>query len=211
MTSNLDIILDEAFSFYNAGQFDQAEDLTRQVLSAEPNHGDALFLLGLIAFQSDALEPASDILFQAVKLYPNIENYTMTLASVLQKQERLAEALTYYEKFPNNPQGLAQRGFIYLLKNQQDFAKSAFKKALEYCPDLAEASLGMALLEDDLTSLEKTAKTSNIPDAWYYLGRACHKLERNDEAIAAYTKVVELVPGTERATNSTTYINRLSN
>ena len=47
-------------------------------------------------------------------------------------------------------------------------------------------------------------------DAWYYLGRACHKLERNDEAIAAYTKVTELVPGTERATNAKSYINRLS-
>lgn len=47
-------------------------------------------------------------------------------------------------------------------------------------------------------------------DAWYYLGRACHKLERYDEAIAAYTKVVELVPGTERASNSTAYIKKLS-
>lgn len=47
-------------------------------------------------------------------------------------------------------------------------------------------------------------------DAWYYLGRAYHKLERNDEAIAAYTKVVELVPNTERGSNSEKYIERLS-
>ena len=132
MMNNLDLILDEAFSLYNAGQIEQAEDLTRQVLNAEPSHGDALFLLGLIAYQSGALEPAADLLFQAVKLYPDIENYTLTLASVLQKQGRLDEALTHYEKFPNNPKGLAQRGFIYLLKNQKDFANSAFKKALEF-------------------------------------------------------------------------------
>lgn len=47
-------------------------------------------------------------------------------------------------------------------------------------------------------------------DAWYYLGRAYHKLERNDEAIAAYTKVLELVPDTERGSNAKKYIDRLS-
>ena len=177
MMNNLDLILDEAFSLYNAGQIEQAEDLTRQVLNAEPSHGDALFLLGLIAYQSGALEPAADLLFQAVKLYPDIENYTLTLASVLQKQGRLDEALTHYEKFPNNPKGLAQRGFIYLLKNQKDFANSAFKKALEFNPELAEARLGKALLDDNITSLEKTANETNLPDAWYYLAR--HYRENN--------------------------------
>lgn len=171
MMSNLDIILDEAFSLYNGGQIEQAEDLTRQVLNAEPSHGDALFLLGLIAFQSGALEPAADLLFQAVKLYPDIENYTLTLASVLQKQGRLDEALTHYEKFPDNPKGLAQRGFIYLLKKQEDFARSAFKKALELMPSLAEAKLGLALVEKDIKSLEKTAQETNLPDAWYYLAK----------------------------------------
>ena len=171
MMSNLDIILDEAFSLYNVGQIEQAENLTRQVLNAEPNHGDALFLLGLIAFQSGALEPASDLLFQAVKLYPHIENYTLTLASILQKQGRLDEALTYYEKFPDNPAGLAQRGFIYLLKKQKDFAKSAFKKSLELMPSLAEARLGQALVEEDIKSLKKTAEETNLPDAWYYFAK----------------------------------------
>ena len=70
--NNLDLILDEAFSLYNAGQIEQAEDLTRQVLNAEPSHGDALFLLGLIAYQSGALEPAADLLFQAVKFVKNL-------------------------------------------------------------------------------------------------------------------------------------------
>lgn len=66
--------------------------------------------------------------------------------------------------------------------------------------------------ETAVTALSRVVKYDEThADAWYYLGRACHKLERNDEAIAAYTKVVELVPGTERATNATTYINRLSN
>ena len=65
--------------------------------------------------------------------------------------------------------------------------------------ETAATALGMVVKYDETHA-----------DAWFYLGRACHKLERNDEAIAAYTKVVELVPGTERAANAQTYIGRLS-
>ena len=54
MTNNLDTILNEAFSAYNSGHYDRAESLCRDVLSAEPASGDALYLLGLIAYQGGA-------------------------------------------------------------------------------------------------------------------------------------------------------------
>ena len=47
-------------------------------------------------------------------------------------------------------------------------------------------------------------------DAQYYYGQTCRYLDRKDEAIAAYTKVIELVPDTERASNAEKYIRRLS-
>ena len=188
MMNNFDIILDEAFSLYNQGQFDQAESLCRQVISAEPSHGDALFLLGLIAYQSGALEPAADLLFQAVKLYPNIENYTLTLASILQSQNNLDEALGYYKKIPDNPKGQAQQGFIYLSQNKKDLAKDSFQKALLLCPHLPEAELGIALLNQDIKELEKLAKSSNLPDAWFYLARAYRQSGHFKAALNAINK-----------------------
>ncbi len=46
-------------------------------------------------------------------------------------------------------------------------------------------------------------------DAQYYFGQSCRQLERNDEAIAAYQKVLELAPNTEKATNAERYLERL--
>lgn len=46
--------------------------------------------------------------------------------------------------------------------------------------------------------------------AWFYLGRAHHRLEHFDEAIEIYTKVTELAPGTIEARDAQTYINRIT-
>ena len=49
----------------------------------------------------------------------------------------------------------------------------------------------------------------NNADAQYYYGQSCRQLERNDEAIAAYKKVLELAPNTEKAANAERHLNRL--
>lgn len=47
-------------------------------------------------------------------------------------------------------------------------------------------------------------------NAYYYYAQSCRQLERNDEAIMAYKKVLELVPAdTERAKTARNYLNRL--
>ncbi len=145
--SEVESLLDTAFSAYNNNRLAEAESLARSVLNILPTHGDALYLLGLIAFQAGALEPAEQLLYQAVKLYPNTENYVLSLASVLQKRGRLEEALSYYEKFPDNPLVLSQMGIIYLQQGKDDFAKSAFDKASSLDPTNVSCLIGKALLE----------------------------------------------------------------
>ena len=49
----------------------------------------------------------------------------------------------------------------------------------------------------------------NNADAQYYFAQSCRQLERNDEAIMAYKKVLELAPNTEKAANSQKHLNRL--
>ena len=45
-----------------------------------------------------------------------------------------------------------------------------------------------------------------LADGWYYLAQSYRNVERKDEALEAYRKVIELVPGTERASRSQRYI-----
>ena len=188
MKNNWDIVLDQAFSAYNTDDLPRAEALCREVLSAEPNHGDALFLMGCIAYRSGAMEPAVDLLFRAVQSYPKIEKYRLTLASFLQKQGRLAEALTQYQKCSDHPMGVTQQGFIYLQQKRFDLATDAFHKALTLCPTLPEARLGIAVIHQDLTELNQIARETDLPDAWYHLSRLYQNNSRWEEALNAIRK-----------------------
>lgn len=143
---NIETSLDMAFQAYNQNKFETAEELVRDVLTIAPANGDALYLLGLIAYRSNALEPAEKLLYEAVKLYPDSAQYALALAGVLQKAGRLDEALTFYEKYKETALVLSQIGYIYLQKGQDDFARSAFQKALEKEANCLNAHIGTALL-----------------------------------------------------------------
>ncbi|MDY6407446.1 MAG: tetratricopeptide repeat protein, partial [Pseudomonadota bacterium] len=125
----------------------------------------------LIAYQSGALEPAADLLFRAVKLYPDISNYTLALASILYRQGHIDEALRYYDKYPENALALSEKGFIYFEKNDLKQSRHLFNQALLKSPALPQARLGLALLSEDIPELSRLAQDTNLPDAWYYLAR----------------------------------------
>ncbi|MBR5130260.1 MAG: tetratricopeptide repeat protein [Alphaproteobacteria bacterium] len=185
--NEIDSFLDAAFLAYNDGRVDEAEELVRRVLNIEPTHGDGLYLLGLIAFQSGALDPASDLLYQAVKLYPQQDNYALALASVLQKQNRLDEALSFYEKYKDNPLVLAQMGMIYAKKRQTEWAHSAFSKAIELDKGIADAYIGLAMLAKRENNFEKSEQlllqSPQTPDVLYRLASLYRHMDNPSKAL----------------------------
>ncbi len=193
--NDIDTLLDTAFDHYNAGDFEMAEEIGRRVLSIEPAHGDGLYLLGLIAFQSGALEPASELLYQAVKLYPSSDNYALSLASVLQKQGRYDEALSFYEKHKENPIVLTQMGLIYAQKGQIEWATSAFHKALELDKTNIDALVGLATIlqqQGDLNGAENMLIKAprQTPELFYRLAVVYRLQDKNDMALMAIDNAV---------------------
>lgn len=198
--SEIDALLDTAFNEYNCGNFETAEELGRRVLSIEPTHGDALYLLGLIAFQAGALEPASQLLYQAVKLYPDSVGYTLALASVLHRQGHLDEALSFYEKHKTNPIVLSQMGLIYAQKGQDEWAKSAFLEALKLDNTVSEASVGLAALygrQGNLSQAEivlsEAEKNAPSADVFYRLAQIYRLTNRLDVADVYIEKSLNLM------------------
>ena len=174
--NDLENSLNTAFEAYNNHCFEMAEELAREVLTVTPTNGDALYLLGLIAYRAGALEPAEKLLYDAVKLYPKQENYALALGSILQKEGRLDEALSFYSKYPQNAAAVAQEGYIYLQKGQNDFALSAFQKARTLDPSCLSAFIGQALVlrkegrhTEALDQLEKAQEAGNSAELDYQL------------------------------------------
>lgn len=66
-------------------------------------------------------------------------------------------------------------------------------------------------MEDTITLLTRVVRhDEQHATAWFYLGRAHHRLEHYDEALEIYKKVTELAPGTIEARDAQTYINRIT-
>ena len=78
---------------HQAGRFSEAESIYRRILQAEPNHADALHLLGLLAFQTGHHDHAIELIRRAIKLIPTATNYRNNLARVLSDRGLLDEAI----------------------------------------------------------------------------------------------------------------------
>ena len=82
----------QAVGYHQRGHLAQAEQLYRQVLQADPQHVDALHLLGVIAHQVGKSDLAVDYLSQAVRLKPHFAEAHNNLGNALKDQGKLAAA-----------------------------------------------------------------------------------------------------------------------
>ena len=60
-----------AVQHHQAGRLQAAEQIYRQILAVEPDHADALHLLGVIASQSGRHEDAVQYIGRAIRLQGN--------------------------------------------------------------------------------------------------------------------------------------------
>lgn len=141
MTNNIDLLVDSAFQDYNIGEFGLAEQKIREALVFSPTHGDALYLLGLIAYKKGIWTEAIDILSLVSKTYPNYPNYRLALAEVYQNHGDLEKAKEMYLTEPKNPKAMASVGWIELKKGNLKEAKKIFKKN-----PIATSFLGLATM-----------------------------------------------------------------
>lgn len=161
MMNRIDELLDQAFEAFNTEDMRKAETLCREAMSISPTHGDALYLLGLIAYREKALTVAADLLHEALELYPDIQNYQLAFAEVLRAQGHLDEALSFYLKLMNNPKVRTEAGLIYLMQGKKKEAKECFHLALKQDENIAAAYLGLATL-----TIKKKEKESLLLKAY---------------------------------------------
>jgi Flp pilus assembly protein TadD len=121
------------------------------VLAAQPNHPDALHLLGVLAFQCGQNDQALALLRRAVEVKPNYPQAYNHLGAVLSAMGRSAEAVAALRKAVTQSPGFAEAVFNLanaLKANEQlDEAIATYRRVLVLEPRFAVAAneLGMAL------------------------------------------------------------------
>lgn len=150
-----DIIFQQALNAHQAGRFDEAEHLYRQILETAPNHPDILNLLGLIAQAKGIHNEAVDLFYQAIQQAPKHAPFYFNLSFSLDAQGHPLEALENLQKAididPDVKEFYNQMGQILYKTHQIKEAQENFLKALNIDPDYSEAKshLAMTYYEND--------------------------------------------------------------
>src|SRR5438128_107705 len=88
----------EAYRQYQAGNTQAAVRLCEQILRHQPNHSEAIYLLGAAAMESGALEQAREQFQKAAALAPGNHVFVNALGEVCLTLGRRDEAVTSFRR-----------------------------------------------------------------------------------------------------------------
>ena len=160
-------------SLQRMGNFQEAEQIYRDVLIRDPENVDALRLLAGVAMRAKQWGDAQTLLDRALELAPDFFQGWMDLGLAKQEQDDIDGAVAAYKRAirlePNKPSGYGAVATASALAGEHDDAIEYFEKALEQEPSNASALAG--------------------------IGHVLKTVGRQDEAIETYRKCIEHNPG----------------
>ena len=196
--------LQQALTLHQQGMLSDAKKIYEVILRQNPNHFDALHLLGVIAHQTKNLHQAEELICKAIKVNPNDAAAYSNRGITLRDLKRLDEALASYDKAivlkPNYAEAYANRGVTLRDLKRLDEALASYDKAIALRPDFAEAYSNRGITLRDLKRLDEALASHckaivlkpNYAEAYYNRGIVLQDLKRDDEALASYNRALAL-------------------
>jgi tetratricopeptide (TPR) repeat protein len=208
MASDLDIesLLDMAIVSHEARDLDRAESLYRDVLRAQPDHPEAMNLLGLILQDRGRPEESVALISRALESDPEFPDALANLArglNFLGQSERAADAARRATELdPVLGEGWLQLGRALLSLGKYQEALAALCGALPYFVDSSElhAAIGFAAqsLGDAAAAIEAWRKVLDLQpdrvDAMINLGSAYCQTRQLDDALVLHRRAVARAP-----------------
>ncbi|MEW6513483.1 MAG: XrtA/PEP-CTERM system TPR-repeat protein PrsT [Pseudomonadota bacterium] len=178
----------------------------KNALSKNPNSGEARFLLGRALLDSGDAVAAEVELRKAMELKFSADQVVPALARAMLAQGQLKKIDELANTAIASPEGLADLKTTIAqslaMQGKLDAARATFEEAVAAKGDHAPALLGLARLKvagndlpgaramiDDI--LAKDAKNAN---AWLFKADLLRAEGKNDDAVAAYEKGIEINP-----------------
>jgi protein O-GlcNAc transferase len=162
----------EALERYQAGDFEQAERLCKEILKDQPGKGDIWYFLGVIYSQQGKHDLVIESIKKSLQFNPNNPDACHLLGMSLQERGRLDEAIEYYRESirqnPNYAEAYNNLGNVYKEKKRFDDAIASYQKAIALKPDIATS--------------------------YYNLGVVFDEKKQYDEAIGYYRKALQYDP-----------------
>lgn len=219
-TLNVADALNLALEHHQAGRLTEADHIYTQILAANPNSANALYLKGSLAFQSNRPKIAVDLLTRAVSLSPDQPAPRVNLASALRVLGRLADAeRTCRDAIALDPTLAAAYDTLGMVLSEVRFfsqAGEAHRQAISLEPNNPDYynNHGFVLLQQNQLEEAEQELTRALElrpdhvDAIINLGVAHYWQGRIIEAIQLFGRAIEIDPRNGRAYRQLLWLSR---
>lgn len=207
-------LLAEAVRLHQQGRLGEAEARYRQVLAVQPQHPDALHLLGTLAMSAGHFEAGIELLQQSVTANPAQPAVLLNLARACLQTGRREAALAAFDRAlqlqPDFAEALYERANACLIFRQPQAALEGYDRVLQRMPTHADSwsNRGYALQElgraaEAVASYDRAlALLPNSAVAHNNRANALRALNRFQEAVASYDRALQLNPQLAEAHNN---------
>lgn len=203
----------QAYTHHRAGQLAEAEALYQQVIMLQPQHADALHLLGVLFYQSNRSALAVQHIAQALAIDPRnlnyLNNHGLALSANNQPESALKSFLQAILLQPKDLDVQLNIGNILLTLSRFEEAAGYYRRILRVFPSKDDVRVALchclSSLGNQAQQHGKFAQAEacfqeailfNTQDAalYYNLGNAQRELGKPAEAAQQYQKSLQLVP-----------------
>ena len=203
--------LKKGFALHQAGRPTEAEPLYRRALEAEPGNPDAMYLLGVIAFDAERFDEAGELIGRSAEINPKNPDAHVYLGHLAKMNADMNMAETHFsravELAPGYALALNNLGNALRENKRIDAAIDAYERAVEADPAYVSALTNLGSLhrdEGDYEAAERYYRQAlqhapNDAVVTTYLARAVNRLGRTEEALRLYAEALRIDPGTPDA------------
>ncbi len=201
-----DGLLRSAYSLHRAGNFAEAARLYSELLRTDPEHYDAMYLLGFAQLQAERFEEAERTLAGAMRLRPSSPDAAFTRGIALQRLGRHEEAIACYDTLlalkPDHHEGWHHRAVARIMLQRYEDARRDLDEALALKPDYADAlehrGIALSMLgrhQEAAADYGAAIRLGMVSgEIFRRRGDACLHSERLTEALSDYDRAVALAP-----------------
>lgn len=209
-----------ALRHHQAGELPAAEQIYRQILEVDPNHAEALHLLGIVAYQDGRHEVAVECFGRALTVEPHNAVFHNSLGTAYlalgKPSEAAANSRRALEIKPDYAE--AHYNLANALKRQGKLGEAVahYRRALAVQPDYAEAhnNLGNTLADqgnpsDAVACYRRALEIKpDYAEAHNNLGISLADQGKLDEAIASYQRALQISPDDAETHNNLGHVHK---
>ncbi len=203
--SRVAALLQDARAAHGRGDFVAAGRGYLALLAHDPEHAEALHLLGALRFQQGQTQEAETLIRHSIERKPSalsLANHASVLATMGRGEEALSRLNDALEINPAFVRALLQRADVLTGLQRHDEALAAYDRLLETAPALVEGLCGrgaalrtLGRLTDALASCDSALNVDGKSfDAWRQRGHVLRDLGRHHDALESYARALEIVP-----------------